>query len=99
MTGSDDAGERRKRVTRCRIDPDAARPSVAVVEVVARLEGTAVVELSPLHDRMGRLVEKLFSDSVSPSAQASLEFVYENYRVILRADGRATFVRLPRSGT
>lgn len=94
MLSPGNGGERRNDSFECHVDTTTDRPTIAVVEVVGILEDSNVGDLSPLYDRIGHLVEELLSDSVTAESRAKLEFLYEGYRITLRADGHATFVKL-----
>lgn len=89
-----DSGRPSDGVHEVAFDRRAGDPTVAVGETVADLSGREVDELRPLYDCVDHLLEHLYSDPPSPSADVEIAFSYEGYRITMYQDGRATFRRL-----
>jgi len=76
-------------------DTDQRMPEIAIAEVISRLDGRELIDMTPVHDTIGHLVEALFSEPLSPDSQAVVQFHYEGYRITVDRDGGATFRKLP----
>ena len=80
-------------IIRRELDTDAENPGIEVVVAIADIEGREMTELSTLHDCIDGILDNLFSDPPSPEAEMRVVFNYENYRIGVTQDGRATFVK------
>ena len=76
-----------------KLDVDAKNPGIEVVKALADIHGKNATELTTLHDCIDGVLDDLFSDPPSPEAEMRVTFNYENYRVGVKQDGSATFVR------
>lgn len=82
----------RKIITR-QLDVGADDPSTLVAEAVADIEGKDPTELATIYERMDGTLDHIFSDPPSPEAQLEITFSYEGYRITVRQDGTAKFVK------
>ncbi len=76
------------------LDTDAENPAMAVVEVVADLEGTDATELATAWGCIDDVLDAVFSNPPAPEAQVQVTFSYEGYRITVEQNGRATFVEM-----
>lgn len=88
---SENRNDRDPEVVHWEFDADETDPNVNVVEAVAELKGVEIDELTPLYTCIDNILEHLFSNPPVPSAQATIEFTYEDYRITVDQDGSATF--------
>ena len=75
------------------LDTDAENPGIEVVAAVADIKGREMTELSTFHDCIDGVLDHLFSEPPSPEAQMQVIFNYEDYRIDVKQDGSATFVK------
>lgn len=76
------------------MDTDREEPAVAIVAVVADLEGTESDELPRIHDCIDGMLSELFSDPPSSEAQITVEFTYSGYRITIEQNGATEFVHV-----
>lgn len=82
-----------KELVNRQLDRDAENPGTEVAEAVAELEGRDATELTTIYGCIDGVLDHVFSDPPSPEAQLEVEFSYEGYRITVRQDGSATFVK------
>lgn len=76
------------------LDIDREEPAIAIVEVVATLEGTPAIELPPVYNSIDGMLSNLFSNPPAPESQITVEFTYSSYRVTVKQSGAAEFVHV-----
>lgn len=86
MPGSTDSSDD-DVVTRRALDTSRDTPAIGLVEIVADVDGTDAMELTPIYDRADDLVADLFESPPEADADAELEFSYQGYRITVRQDG------------
>ena len=74
-------------VTRRTLDTSRDAPAIGLVEIVAELEETDAMELTPIYDRADDLVDDLFGTPPGSDADVTLEFTYQGYRIVVQQDG------------
>lgn len=74
-------------VTRRTLDTSRDVPAIGLVEIVAELEETDAMELTPIYDRADDLIADLFGTPPGSDADAELEFSYQGYRIEVQQDG------------
>ncbi|WP_339102881.1 HalOD1 output domain-containing protein [Haloterrigena salinisoli] len=74
-------------VTRRTLDTTRDAPAIGLVEIVADLEETDAMELTPIYDRADDLIDDLFGTPPGADADARLEFTYQGYRIAVEQDG------------
>jgi hypothetical protein len=73
---------------------DVDNPAVAVAEIVADLEGTAVDELPTAYDCIDGMLTEIHSNPPSPDAQLEVTFTYAGYRISVDQRNEAKFVKV-----
>ena len=91
---SDHSDEEEMAAVHWEFEVDQDDPEVDVAEVIAELEDCDSTKLSPAYETIDHIIEKLFADPLSAEAQAVLQFSYEGYRITLKQDGHATFMKV-----
>ena len=89
MTEDQDSGKIRRE-----LDTDADEPATQIAMAVADIEGKDVDELESMYKTIDHVVDNLFSDPPSPTAQVEVSFSYEGYRIHVDQDGVAEFVKV-----
>lgn len=79
-------------VTR-RLETDRDAPATQIVEVVADLEDADPTELPSIYRCVDDLIADLFSSPPPADADAAVTFTYQRYRIYVRQDGEARFLR------
>ncbi|ELY97441.1 HalOD1 output domain-containing protein [Natrialba asiatica] len=75
------------------LDPDGDNPSVQVVEEIMDFEGADATELPTIYDCIDGMLNELFSNPPSPEAQMEVKFSYHGYRITVKQNGNAKFVK------
>lgn len=66
----------------------------AVIEALADIEGTEPDKLPPAYNCIDGMLEKMFSDPPSSDAQLEVVFTYAGYRITVKQNGTAEFVKV-----
>jgi hypothetical protein len=91
---TDSEGSGDEEIVHRTLDPDRDDPAVEVAEIVADLEGTTPAKLPATYNRIDHVVDHIFSDPPAPEAQIMIEFTYGGYRITVKQDGTARFVKV-----
>ncbi len=76
------------------LDPGGNNPAIQIVETIMRLEEVDSTELPTIYDCVDGMLDELFSNPPSPSAQMELQFSYHSYRITIEQNGNARFVKI-----
>ncbi|WP_050032400.1 HalOD1 output domain-containing protein [Halorubrum halophilum] len=76
------------------LNSDREKPSIAIVEAIADLEGKQADELTPIYDCIDGMLSELYSNPPSPEAQMAVEFTYGGYRITVKQSGTADFIHV-----
>ncbi|AGB38453.1 HalOD1 output domain-containing protein [Natronococcus occultus] len=80
-------------ITRRTLNTDREEPTAQIPEIVAEFEGRDPTDLPPVYYSVDELLSSLFSSPPRASADAAVEFTYQEYRFRVRQDGTTTVTR------
>lgn len=74
------------------IDLHRETPAVEVAAIVAELKETDPLQLTPITECVGDVLDPLFSTPPTADAQVLISFNYEGYHISIDQEGDALFV-------
>lgn len=82
-----------KKIIHHELDTDVENPATEVANAIADIEERDVTDLGTMYECVDGVLDHLFSNPPTPSAQMEVEFSYENYRIRIEQNGNAEFMK------